>query len=908
MRKKGFWEFIDNNGSFQSDEAVNYSRLYFPLMNNAGLKSWINPMLQGDICTSFNHYLNPPTVTEDMHRSLNSRNVWLISEGHKPWSATGMSAWQRAQKWENTTNQKVIAEPGIFGIESINQKMGFKVNIKVFVPADENTVELMSINIENISQTDKNFKLAYSLPLFGRSADNIRDHRQVTSMFQETFIRNNGVELIPKIVHDEHGHRPNHKRYFVYGYGSDGSAPKNIWGLMEDFIGEGGSLDNPKAIFKNLNAPKRSSKQLSGKDAVGAFSFENRVLKAGETATYIIVQGISDEDKSAKLEKKYASAEKINSALTECRNYWRSLCSEIELSTARPDFDNWIKWIIYQVKARQIFGNSFLPDFGYGRGGRGWRDLWQDLLSILLIDPSSARKEIVNNFAGVRIDGSNATIIGTKPGEFLADRNNVPRSWCDHGTWPAFVLDFYIHQSGDLDILFHKTTYWQDQFVHRSKVILKDNISSNNNKLTDYHGNTYLGSILEHIIIQQLSGFFNVGEHNILLLEGADWNDTYDMARDRGESVGFYAFYGKNLDRIANLLTKLYEGGMREIVLFEEISLLIDSAGNPIDYNSAEEKQKRLKSFFKKVENGISGNKKRFNLSDVINDFKRKSRHIKNLINSSEWITLDDESGFYNSHYDNLGNKVDGVFENGYKQIDLTGQVMACMNHVADNSQLKGMHSAVNKLLKDDNSGGYHLCRPFPKLNLNVGRLTGFMYGYKEHGSKWVQQNVMFAFGLLENDFVNEANDILNQVFDLCVDSKTSKIFPGMPSYFEPGDRGAYMWLTGSSAWLIFTLLTRQFGIRGKFGNLMINPKTDRSFFKKDNTMNISFRFRGKLFELEYKTDSKNSEEQYMVDKVFLNSKRVNDGHKSPYEFIISKEEIDKLESGTVQKLYIELS
>jgi len=31
-----------------------------------------------------------------------------------------------------------------------------------------------------------------------------------------------------------------------------------------------------------------------------------------------------------------------------------------------------------------------------------------------------------DNFAGVRIDGSNATIVGRQPGEFKADRNNIP--------------------------------------------------------------------------------------------------------------------------------------------------------------------------------------------------------------------------------------------------------------------------------------------------------------------------------------------------------------------------------------------------------------------------------------------------------------------------------------------------
>ncbi len=37
--------------------------------------------------------------------------------------------------------------------------------------------------------------------------------------------------------------------------------------------------------------------------------------------------------------------------------------------------------------------------------------------------------------------------------------------------------------------------------------------------------------MLEHLLIQHLTEFFNVGEHKCMLLEGADWNDGMDMAR-----------------------------------------------------------------------------------------------------------------------------------------------------------------------------------------------------------------------------------------------------------------------------------------------------------------------------------------------------------------------------------------
>ena len=61
---------------------------------------------------------------------------------------------------------------------------------------------------------------------------------------------------------------------------------------------------------------------------------------------------------------------------------------------------------------------------------------WQDSLALLLHDPAAVRGDLVRYFAGVRADGTNATIIGRKPGEFVADRNRIVRVWMDHGYWP----------------------------------------------------------------------------------------------------------------------------------------------------------------------------------------------------------------------------------------------------------------------------------------------------------------------------------------------------------------------------------------------------------------------------------------------------------------------------------------
>ena len=78
---------------------------------------------------------------------------------------------------------------------------------------------------------------------------------------------------------------------------------------------------------------------------------------------------------------------------------------------------------------------------------------------------------LIGNFAGVRFDGSNATIIGSQPGEFKADRNDIPRVWMDHGAWPLLTTQLYIDQTGDLAFLLRDQVYFKDHLVERAQAI-----------------------------------------------------------------------------------------------------------------------------------------------------------------------------------------------------------------------------------------------------------------------------------------------------------------------------------------------------------------------------------------------------------------------------------------------------
>ena len=910
--KGPLWKFTEaHDGTFVAPDAEFISRLYFPLMNEKGLKCSVTPELKGDICSGFDKYLTIATVTEELHRSVSGRNFWIKPESGEPWSAAGSSTFQKSKKWTPDRDEsEVTGRIGSFSLTRFNSDLGIQSHITIFVPSKGDMVEVMKVKIENKGNRPVSFVPYSAMPIFGRHADNIRDHRQVTTMFQRVHLFRDGVMVVPTIVHDERGHTVNKTKYVSLGMTSPGHEPEFVWGDLYEFIGQGGSLDNPEVVFTESQPETRPGNVIEGKEAICALRFNKVTLNPGQSSVYILLNGITEhEDEIEQWRKNYASTDLVDQALEQTHAYWLKLVNNVQFKTSSDDFDNWMRWVSFQLKCRQIFGNSYLPDFGYGRGGRGWRDLWQDLLSIFLVDPSNAREEMINNFRGIRVDGSNATIIGTKSGEFKADRNNVPRTWSDHGVWPAFVLNFYIQQSGDYDILFQDSTYWKDVFTHRSKerdqhwteeygTIQKNNLNE-----------IYYASIFEHILIQQLSAFYHVGEHNILLLEGADWNDTLDMARERGESVCFYSFYGHNLAILADLLQNLWDSGVKNIKILAEMLPLLDRlpSQKPVEYNNPLEKRAVLKTYFNAVNHNVSGKKIQVGVQDLIRDLRLKSESVFKQIRENEWICTKDGESFFNGHYDNDGQPVHGDHELGVR-MDLTSQVIPVMCGAVNDGQIPKIYSAVNRYLKEKDKKGLKVCTDFKELKLNFGRISGFMYGHKEHGSKWMQQNIMFMYGLFKNGYAEEGHQILNDIFDLCLNSGTARIFPGIPSYFEPGDHGRYMYLTASPAWLLITIVTQVFGIRGEKGLLCINPKLHRDQFNMDGQAEFTSKFRGKPIKISFHNPKRLNWDEYVIDKILLDGKNITDGFLIDHTNTLCKSEtFERFSENSTNKIEVKL-
>lgn len=907
------WTYTGSNGEFKLEDPHLISYLAFPLVNEAGMMSSITPTLHGDIKTSHNSFLSEPVSAETLHTSRASRNFWVYAQNRGPWSAAGNSAVQHTRQFgtagevnaDSTEQEKVTLEAGFLWQKLTREsaQMGLRAETVSFVPFTEDQVELMKVTLTNTGTEAVHLTPTAAIPLYGRSADNLRDHRHVTSLLHRIYTLNSGVEVQPTLSFDERGHRINQVSYSVLGREENGKTPVGLFPAAEGYVGEGGYYDWPRAVVLNEPAPCGAGELLEGLEAVGGLRFADVTLNPGESRTYILLMAITE----GRIEERrfldaYGSREQFDRLLEETKAFWQAKINTVQFQSADSDFDKWMKWVTLQPVLRRLLGNSFMPHHDYGRGGRGWRDLWQDCLALMIMEPEGVRELLYNNFAGVRMDGSNATIIGRLPGEFVADRNNIPRVWMDHGAWPFLTTLLYVNQSGDLDFLLQEQTYFKDSFVHRCKRQDDSWTPEEGSRQLTGSGQEYRGTILEHLLLQHLTPFYMAGEHNHMRLEGADWNDGLDMAADRGESVAFTAFYAGNLREMANVLRELKQRlGMAELALAEEMLILFDSLEAPIDYNSIEAKHKLINRYFTLVEHKVSGLKFKVDLLKLAEDLERKADWITHHIREEEWISAEDGTSWFNGYYNNDGQRVEVDHPKGVR-MTLTGQVFPIMSGVATEQQVRQAAESVEKHLYDGTIG-YRLNTRFGGIQQNLGRAFGFAFGHKENGAMFSHMTVMYANALYKRGFVKEGQKVLDSIYSLCANFEQSRIYPGIPEYINEQGRGMYPYLTGSASWMLLTLLMEVYGVKGRFGDLELSPKLAADQFDKAGCASVHTIFAGRQFRVIFHNPQGKEAGQYEITECIVDGKkvtyeRVPGGIMLPRKLILSlaSEEIHTLE------------
>lgn len=822
-------DFTGSNGAFRTNEADKTSFLYLPVGSPSGVMGSVTPRGGGDTKLSQDRFFLHPVVVEDLQESMYSRNFWLCIDGVGLKSATGLSLGQLAAKedsvleagflWQKTT--RIVAE-------------GLKAEVLFFAPVGEEKAEIMQVTVTNEGNSDVSFIPSAAIPVFARGADHIRDHRHVTSLLNVIEVLEDGIEVRPTMAFDERGHHRTTDTYVVRARDNEGNLPEGIDPTVLDFTGEGGNLLDPEGA--RISTGMVPGSVVTGEEAFAGIKFGKKTLSPGSKATYNVVLGFDGEG------ARYLDSAEVEAAFEELKTYWEGE-KIIHTRSGDPVFDGWMEWVSVQPALRKLYGCSFLPYHDYGRGGRGWRDLWQDSLALLLRNPADARDDLISYFAGVRMDGSNATIIGSKKGEFIADRNGIPRVWMDHGFWPVFTVDLYLSRTGDYEFLFEEQPYFKDRMILRGESFDEEFDPNSDPKELTATGEIYKGTVLEHMLTEVVTQFFDCGEHGNMRLRGADWNDALDMASAKGESVAFTAAYAGALTMLSSIIRNC---GRSDIAVFEELIELICAD----EYDDPNAKRGLLIEYERSVARNVTGNMMIMDAGKLASHLEQMAEWIKKHIRENEMVSDGEGTRWFNGYYDNDSQRVEGVV-NGSVRMMLTSQVFAVMFGTADDAALKDVIKACDKYLYAPELGGYRLNTDFHEVKMNMGRAFGFAYGEKENGAVFCHMAVMYAFALYTRGYAKEGYKVFSNLFSQSM-SEDGRMYPGIPEYFNGMGRGMYPYLTGAASWAVLLVLTKMFGVSSVKGRIKLEPMLLESQFDQEGKASVTAYRKGRPFTLTY--------------------------------------------------------
>ena len=160
---------------------------------------------------------------------------------------------------------------------------------------------------------------------------------------------------------------------------------------------------------------------------------------------------------------------------------------------------------------------------------------------------------------------------------------------------------------------------------------------------------------------------------------------------------------------------------------------------------------------------------------------------------------------------------------------------------------------------------------------------------------------IMYANALYKRGFAKEGFKVIDTIYKHCSDFEISRIYPGIPEYINSKGRGMYHYLTGAASWLILTVLTEMFGVKGKMGHLLFEPKLMLNQFDDENEAVIKMTFADRRFNIEYINNDLKEFNEYKTSEI-----RIEDRN---YEFeklpMIKRSNIESLEKGKVHNIKI---
>ncbi len=299
-----------------------------------------------------------------------------------------------------------------------------------------------------------------------------------------------------------------------------------------EFIGRNGTLEQPAIL---VHGEQLSGNVGAGLDPCCAQHTVVEISPGGKVELFFFLGQTEDKEAARKLIKKYRMIDQ-DSVLNNVKEKWDSILCKVQVKTPDRKTDLMLnRWLLYQTLVCRYWARTAFYQAG---GAYGFRDQLQDVLALVVSQPSLTRAHILNA-------ASHQFLEGDVQHWWHPPFDRGVRTQCsDDSLWLPYVVYHYIKVTGDYKILDEVVPFLE------GRALSPEEESAYYEPIHSEHSAT----LFEHCK-RVLDRSLKVGTHGLPLIGSCDWNDGMNRVGHggSGESIWLGWFLYTTLTQFAAL-------------------------------------------------------------------------------------------------------------------------------------------------------------------------------------------------------------------------------------------------------------------------------------------------------------------------------------------------------------------
>lgn len=640
------------------------------------------------------------------------------------------------------------------------RKNAVEASVLFFVPL-HTWGEVQKLTLQNLGTETKTLKLfSFQEWCLWNAATDMEN-------FQRNFSTGE-VEVEGSVIYHktEYRERRNHYAFYSVNASIDGYDTDR-----ETFVGLYNEFAEPEAVVEG-----RARNSFAHGWSPIASHYIEVTLAPGESRDFVFLLGYVEnapeekfagkqtinKEKALRMIADFDTTAKVDRAFDELKAYWDSLLSVFTLKSGNAKLDRMVNiWNQYQCMITFCMSRSAsFFESGIGRG-MGFRDSNQDLVGFVHQIPERARARIIDIASTQFPDGG--CYHQYQP---LSKRgnNDIGGGFNDDPCWLIFGTVAYIKETGDFSIL--------------DEMVPFDNQAGSE------------VTLFEHLKVSMNHVLNNLGPHRLPLIGRADWNDCLNLncfSWDPNES--FQTTENKS------------EGSKAESLMIAGLFVVTGK-----DY----------------VElcRHLGKHEEAERMAQAVSD-------MEEAVKKHGW-----DGNWFLRAYDFFGNKI-GSHENEEGKIFIESQGWCTMAGIGleDGFVDKALDSVKERM---ECEHGIVLNNPaYTTYHVEMGELSSYPEGYKENAGIFCHNNPWVIIGETVAGRGDDAWSHYTKILPSYVEEKYQTLHKVEPyvncqmvagkDAARPGE-GKNSWLTGTAAWMWYTVSEFILGIKPSYDGLTIDP------------------------------------------------------------------------------------